>query len=530
MLKYLLERKIAFLIVVFLAVLASSLNVGVAFLIKKIIDSITKMDIAGMLYLALGTLVYIVFVVLSDFLAHYSRDQFCKNVSCKLKDDLTASILNMSVVDKEEKSYADYQSLIISDVSTLEVNYFNALLAITYQLLNLLFSLAGIIYIQPRFLPVICLICVIPIIFPYFTKNKLEGLQANKSSTRSAYIDKLSDVLNGFRSIKFYNAEHKYKKYSADANKTYTNADISLSKHENLIMSSAYGVGLLIILLTWVSGAFFIKFGLLTFSSLVAMTKIAESIAGPFQIIGEKYTGIMSSLSIRKRLVSILNVPVKHTAKISFDSLTIQNTSITKQGKKCMSIDELVLSAGDRILVTGISGSGKSTLLNFIAGFEQDENTVFLLDGVKQDSNFSLSSSVIMLEQKTHVFGNSLIDNICMLDNTKTEKAKTVIADLKMGKLLPDIDKQSGSQKQFSGGEARRIDLGRLLVSDISEKIVLLDEPFSGLDNKNVKNVTEVINKLKPKLLIITGHNKENYNSLDYNRVLEIKDGRVYGI
>ena len=422
----------------------------------------------------------------------------------------------MSVVDKEEKSYADYQSLIISDVSTLEVNYFNALLAITYQLLNLLFSLAGIIYIQPRFLPVICLICVIPIIFPYFTKNKLEGLQANKSSTRSAYIDKLSDVLKGFRSIKFYNAEHKYKKYSADANKTYTNADISLSKHENLIMSSAYGVGLLIILLTWVSGAFFIKFGLLTFSSLVAMTKIAESIAGPFQIIGEKYTGIMSSLSIRKRLVSILNVPVKHTAKISFDSLTIQNTSITKQGKKCMSIDELVLSAGDRILVTGISGSGKSTLLNFIAGFE--------------DSNFSLSSSVIMLEQKTHVFGNSLIDNICMLDNTKTEKAKTVIADLKMEKLLPDIDKQSETQKQFSGGEARRIDLGRLLVSDISEKIVLLDEPFSGLDNKNVKNVTEVINKLKPKLLIITGHNKENYNSLDYNRVLEIKDGRVYVI
>ena len=79
MLKYLLERKIAFLVVVFLAVLASSLNVGVAFLIKKIIDSITKMDIAGMLYLALGTLVYIVFVVLSDFLAHYSRDQFCKN-------------------------------------------------------------------------------------------------------------------------------------------------------------------------------------------------------------------------------------------------------------------------------------------------------------------------------------------------------------------------------------------------------------------------------------------------------------------
>ena len=67
-------------------------------------------------------------------------------------------------------------------------------------------------------------------------------------------------------------------------------------------------------------------------------------------------------------------------------------------------------------------------------------------------------------------------------------------------------------------------------MSDISEKIVLLDEPFSGLDNKNVKNVTEVINKLKPKLLIITGHNKENYNSLDYNRVLEIKDGRVYGI
>lgn len=154
----------------------------------------------------------------------------------------------------------------------------------------------------------------------------------------------------------------------------------------------------------------------------------------------------------------------------------------------------------------------------------------FLLDGVKQNSDFSLSSSIAMVEQKTHVFANSLIDNVCMLDHTKAEKAETIITDLKMEKLLTDIDKQSETQKQFSGGEARRIDLARLLVSNISEKIVLLDEPFAGLDNKNVENITAVINRLKPKLLIITEHNKENHANLNYNRMLEIKDGRVYGI
>lgn len=143
-------------------------------------------------------------------------------------------------------------------------------------------------------------ICIPPILFPRLTQNKLEFLQKNKSETRSFFIKKLSDVLNGFRTIKMYGAEAAGVKYSDNSNYDYTQAEIKLAKRENLIMSSAFGLGLLIILLTWVSGAFFIRAGLLTFSGLIALTKIAESIAGPFQIIGERYAGIMSSKAIKK--------------------------------------------------------------------------------------------------------------------------------------------------------------------------------------------------------------------------------------
>ena len=51
-------------------------------------------------------------------------------------------------------------------------------------------------------------------------------------------------VLNGFRTIKMYGAEAAGVKYSDDSNYDYTQAEIKLAKRENLIMSSAFGLGL----------------------------------------------------------------------------------------------------------------------------------------------------------------------------------------------------------------------------------------------------------------------------------------------
>ena len=349
-LKYLFKNKVSIFFVIFLAIAASFFNVGTAFLLKLIADSVLNYELNKMILLGGCTVVYIFVAVLSDFLAHYSRIKFCKNISYLLKNDIVFNLLNKSVLHKEKKSYSDYQSLLLNDILSLEQNYFEAILSCLYQALNLVFSFLAILYIQPFFLPVILVICILPILFPKLTQNKLEILQKNKSETRSFFIKKLSDVLNGFRPIKMYGAEAAGVKYSDDSNYDYTQAEIKLAKRENLIMSSAFGLGLLIILLTWVSGAFFIRAGLLTFSGLIVLTKIAESIAGPFQIIGERYAGIMSSKAIKKTIKSVLQEKEDIYKIKDFKEIRIKDCVIVKEEKECLQIENLSLKQGIEFL------------------------------------------------------------------------------------------------------------------------------------------------------------------------------------
>ncbi|UTY29848.1 ATP-binding cassette domain-containing protein [Treponema putidum] len=518
-LKYLFKSKVSIFFVIFLAVAASFFNVGTAFLLKLIADSVLNYELNKMILLGSCTVVYIFLAVLSDFLAHYSRIKFCKHISYLLKNDIIFNILNKSVLHKEKKSYSDYQSLLLNDILSLEQNYFEAILSCLYQALNLVFSFLAILYIQPFFLPVILVICIPPILFPRLTQNKLEFLQKNKSETRSFFIKKLSDVLNGFRTIKMYGAEAAGVKYSDDSNYDYTQAEIKLAKRENLIMSSAFGLGLLIILLTWVSGAFFIRAGLLTFSGLIALTKIAESIAGPFQIIGERYAGIMSSKAIKKTIKSVLQEKEDIYKIKDFKEIRIKDCVIVKEEKECLQIENLSLKTGDRILVTGVSGSGKSTLLNVLAGFEKNMGKLYI-DEVLQEADISLSNLIFMLEQKTHIFDAGLIDNITLFDTANNAAAEDAIKKLNIAYLSTKME----NQKQFSGGEERRIDFARLLIRNLSEKIVLLDEPFSGLDLQNTENMIRIINELNPKILILTAHEADQLGGLNYNRLLRIEN------
>ena len=79
-LKYLFKNKVYIFFVIFLALAASFFNVGTAFLLKLIADSVLNYELNKMILLGGCTVVYIFVTVLSDFLAHYSRIKFCKNI------------------------------------------------------------------------------------------------------------------------------------------------------------------------------------------------------------------------------------------------------------------------------------------------------------------------------------------------------------------------------------------------------------------------------------------------------------------
>jgi thiamine transport system ATP-binding protein len=152
---------------------------------------------------------------------------------------------------------------------------------------------------------------------------------------------------------------------------------------------------------------------------------------------------------------------------------------------------DLAIEAGEIVALLGPSGSGKSTLLRVIAGIVVPDSGSVLIDGVDVTRQPTHQRGVGMVFQD-----NQLFPHMSVLDN--------VGFGLKMaGRSRPDRDRigrewldrvgLSGFADRrvtdLSGGEAKRVALARTLAPE--PKVVLLDEPLTGLDRELHDRLTD---------------------------------------
>ncbi|MCU1391942.1 MAG: putative thiamine ABC-transporter ATP-binding protein [Ilumatobacteraceae bacterium] len=142
----------------------------------------------------------------------------------------------------------------------------------------------------------------------------------------------------------------------------------------------------------------------------------------------------------------------------------------------------LRVEAGEIVALLGPSGSGKSTLLRVIAGLlRQDAGTV-TIDGAAVDDVPTHRRGVGMVFQDEQLFphrsvGRNIEFGLRMHRRPRAERAVRVSELLDLVGLPGFAERRVG---ELSGGEAKRVALARTLAP--SPRIVLLDEPLTGLD------------------------------------------------
>ncbi len=140
--------------------------------------------------------------------------------------------------------------------------------------------------------------------------------------------------------------------------------------------------------------------------------------------------------------------------------------------------------------IDGASGVGKTTLFNIISGLLKPDK------GKVQIENVSYLFQEDRLLEGFSVFQNT---NCVIKDIKDTELCFTILSDLGLEQEIHSFP------LSLSGGMRRRVAIARTLVYDAN--IVLLDEPFKGLDLDTLKKTIEVIKKhTKNKLLLIISH------------------------
>ena len=186
--------------------------------------------------------------------------------------------------------------------------------------------------------------------------------------------------------------------------------------------------------------------------------------------------------------------------------------------------------AGERYALIGQSGGGKTTMMKMIAGLYVPERGSIYIDNidVKHTDLEYLRENVNYFNQRTNLFNETILYNMLYGNPDATEEQ--VITLLKKYDLieifadLPDgIHANAGIQGgNLSGGMQRVTMLIRGLLK--SAKIVIMDEPTTGLDKGSTDKVIKLIlEETKGKTLIIISHSSSS-SLLSSLRVLDIVD------
>ncbi|WP_386077747.1 thiol reductant ABC exporter subunit CydC [Vreelandella sp. F11] len=162
---------------------------------------------------------------------------------------------------------------------------------------------------------------------------------------------------------------------------------------------------------------------------------------------------------------------------------------------------DLQLPAGKRAVITGNSGAGKSSLASVLMGRLKATRGEALVGGVPawQLTAENRANHFAMLTQQVDLFDASIAENLRIADPTASDdklwKALSAVALDSWGEQLPKGLATAVGEKgqQLSGGQGRRLALARLMLRN--PKVVILDEPFAGVDETTAKHIAASLDK-----------------------------------
>jgi len=177
--------------------------------------------------------------------------------------------------------------------------------------------------------------------------------------------------------------------------------------------------------------------------------------------------------------------------------------------------------------LVGTSGSGKSTIVNLMLRlYDVDEGGVYIDDiKIKEYDIFSFLEKVGFVSQDTFIFNSSIRDNIAFgeqyTDEEILEAAKLANADEFIRKMPDGYDTLVGDRGlRLSGGEQQRIAIARAIIR--KPDILILDEATSSLDNVSEDVVQKAINKVsKDCTTFIIAHRLSTIQNADRIHVLD---------
>ncbi|MBJ6361214.1 ABC transporter ATP-binding protein [Paenibacillus sp. GCM10012307] len=193
----------------------------------------------------------------------------------------------------------------------------------------------------------------------------------------------------------------------------------------------------------------------------------------------------------------------------------IQIENVTKSYKGTILFHEAyaVIEKGKTYGIVGPNGSGKSVLFKMICGFiKPDHGSVKIHPDYRNKHTDFPQKFGIIIDRPGYIAGKTGFENL-----RKLADIQNLISDKDIKNTLEQVGLQPESTqkvKHYSLGMKQKLALAQAVMEN--QEVLLLDEPFNGLDQDSVQNIREMLLGFKKigKTIVLTSHNKEDIDLL----------------
>ena len=205
----------------------------------------------------------------------------------------------------------------------------------------------------------------------------------------------------------------------------------------------------------------------------------------------------------------------------------IEIKNLDKSFQDVHAVDDLslVVKEGELCAFLGVNGAGKSTTISIMCGTLSKDGGEVIIDGMNVDNDMKSITKEIGVVYQTSALDAKLSvkDNLTsraslygITGHAAKERIAALSEMLDLKELLPR------TFEKLSGGQKRRVDMARALIHN--PKILILDEPTTGLDpeaRKLLWNVVTNLRKSRNMTVFLTTHYMEEAADADYVVILD---------
>lgn len=518
------------LIIAVISTVVALLNVLGGLSLGNMLTAVGKMEMRGLLKSA--------FITLLIWTAFYVMYRFQKNLNAsaqrKFNNDVrhvwSENSAYMKNAEWEKIDHSSYLAHYMNELSVIDEKYLNSLFNLLYEIPAVIFAFVSILSIHPLLGIVTVLLFLLIFMIPQLFNKKLsenaEKLQKVIADTTAG----TDDLIKGRQPFLIYRGKQEYIKCLDSTSDMMESQYYKNRKYENTASCIISSTGLVAQLVLVFTASFLVIEQKTDAGAVLAI----GNIAGTFF---SSASGTISDYAIMKANRKMLEEIPDSCNKENSNAETFENLEIRKLYRITIDdshevnyrLENVKMSKGEKVLITGESGSGKSLLLNLLFHTERKYSGNILLNGRELSTRRLPLIDVTYLPQSPYIFADTLKNNLAMGKNIDESRLLDIIDKLGLNTLKNETDNVlecqiSNNGSDISGGEAMRICIARAVLS--GKKVLVLDEPFAALDEKTAQKTADYLCSLKNITLVITGHRLNEKITGMFDNVIQLQNKR----